>query len=222
MVINENNKMSNYFTKVFLWMFIGLFVSGVVAYFTSHNYTMLSIVSKGYFFIIILELVCVIAFSKLVTKVSSGTSKLLFIGYSILNGLTLSTVFLVHRLGSITTAFFTASLMFGLLAAYGYITKNDLTSFGKILFIGLFTVIIVSIINIFVGNGTVNIVLSILSVLIFCGLTAYDMQKLKRLYNYYGEEKADSIAIYGALDLYLDFINIFIHLLSLFGGRRRN
>ena len=221
-MVIEENKMNNYFTKVFLWMFIGLFVSGGIAYFTANNYGMLRFVSNFYLIIIILELICVVAFSKMVMKVSSNTSKLLFIAYSALNGLTLSSVFLVYKVGSIAMAFFAAAIMFGLLALYGFITKNDLTSFGKILLIGLLAVIITSIINMFIGNQSINIITSIISVLIFCGLTAYDMQKLKRLYNYYGEEKSDGIAIYGALDLYLDFINIFIHILSLFGGRRNN
>ena len=109
--------------------------------------------------------------------------------------------------------------MFGLLAVYGYITKTDLSSFGKILLFALLAIIIMSVINIFAHNGTFGIIISIISIVVFLGLTAWDMQALKAMYNYYAndEKELGKIAIYGALDLYLDFINIFLQLLNLFG-----
>lgn len=219
MVINVENKMSKFFSKVYLWMFIGLLVSGIVSYFTSVTPSIINFVNKSYFLIVIVELIVVIAFSALRRKVSPNVAMLLFIIYSIVNGLTLSSIFLVYEIKSIGMVFISSALMFGLLALYGYTTKNDLSSMSKILFFGLIAVIIMSIINIFIGNSGFSILISIISIVIFLGLTAWDMQMLKAMYNYYSsdEQELNKVAIYGALDLYLDFINIFLQLLNLFG-----
>ena len=219
MVINVENKMSKFFSKVYLWMFIGLLVSGIVSYFTSVTPSIINFVNKSYFLIVIVELIVVIAFSALRRKVSPNVAMLLFIIYSIVNGLTLSSIFLVYEIKSIGMVFISSALMFGLLALYGYTTKNDLSSVSKILFFGLIAVIIMSIINIFIGNSGFSILISIISIVIFLGLTAWDMQMLKAMYNYYSsdEQELNKVAIYGALDLYLDFINIFLQLLNLFG-----
>lgn len=222
MVIKQENGLSKFFSGVYLWMFIGLLVSGLVAYYTSVSFSMLNFVYKSYTLIIIAELVVVIAFTALRRKVSPLVAKILFLTYAALSGLTLSSIFLVYKIGSIGMVFLSSAIMFGLLALYGYTTKTDLTSFGKLLLFGLLAIIIMSIINIFVGNGAFGIIISIASVVIFLGLTAWDMQKLKMLYNYYSSDETElsKFTIYGALDLYLDFINIFLQLLSLFGKRR--
>lgn len=222
MVINKDEGMSKFFSGVYLWMFIGLLVSGIVAYYTAITPSMINFVYKSYALIIIAEFVVVIAFSALRRKVSPLVAKILFLTYAALSGLTLSSIFLVYKIGSIGMVFLSSAIMFGLLALYGYTTKTDLTSFGKLLLFGLLAVIIMSIINIFVGNGTFGIIISIVSVVIFLGLTAWDMQKLKSIYNYYSSDENElaKFTIYGALDLYLDFINIFLQLLSLFGKRR--
>lgn len=222
MVINSENKMSKFFSKVYLWMFIGLLTSGVVAYYTTVTESMLYFISKYFTFIIILELIVVIAFTALRRKVSPLVAKILFLVYSIISGLTLSSIFLVYELGSIGMVFLSSALMFGLLAVYGYVTKTSLTSLGKILMFALIAVVIMSIINIFIGNSSFSIFISIVSIVIFLGLTAYDMQKLKAVYNYYENDEAElsKASIYGALDLYLDFINIFLDLLRLFGKSR--
>ena len=222
MVIKKDNGLSKFFSGVYLWMFIGLLVSGLVAYYTSISLNMLNFVYKSYTLIIIAELVVVIAFSALRRKVSPLVAKMLFITYAALSGLTLSSIFLVYKIGSIGMVFLSSAIMFGLLALYGYTTKTDLTSFGKMLLFGLIAVIIMSIINLFLGNGTLGIAISIVSIVIFLGLTAWDMQKLKMIYNYYSSNETElaKFTIYGALDLYLDFINIFLELLSLFGKRR--
>lgn len=214
--------MSKFFSGVYLWMFIGLAISGIVAYFTSVTPAMLKIVLSSYTLIIIAELVVVIAFSALRRKVSVNVAKILFVVYSALSGLTLSSIFLVYEIGSIGMVFLSSALMFGLLALYGYTTKTDLSSMGKILLFALLAIIIMSIINIFAGNSTFGIVISIVSIVIFLGLTAWDMQALKRMYVYYSndEQELSKISIYGALDLYLDFVNVFLKLLSLFGKRR--
>ena len=148
-------------------------------------------------------------------------AKLLFIIYSIVSGLTLSSIFIVYKLGSIGIVFLAAALMFGLMGIYGLTTKNDLSSFGKILIFALIAIIIMSVINIFVQNSEFNIFICVVSILIFLGLTAWDLNNLKAIYRYYesNEEELNKAAIYGALDLYLDFINIFLNLLNLFGKR---
>lgn len=224
MVIKNKNEngISRFFTKVYLWMFIGLLLSSISAYFTFVNPAMNSFVYSSFGLILIIELIVVITFSLLRRKVSPMGAKIMFIVYSIISGLTLSSIFIVYKLSSIMVVFLSAAIMFGLLALYGYFTNQDLTSFGKLLMFGLLAVIIMSIINIFVTSQSFDITISIISIIIFLGLTAWDMQNLKRIYYYYENDSVDldKSAIYGALDLYLDFINIFLDLLRLFGKSR--
>ena len=224
MVIKNKNEngISKFFTKVYLWMFIGLLLSTISSYFTFINPAMNSFVYNAFGLILIIELIVVITFSLLRRKVSPMGAKIMFIVYSIISGLTLSSIFIVYKLSSIITIFLSAAVMFGLLALYGYFTNQDLTSFGKLLIFGLLAVVIMSIINIFVTSQSFDITISIISIIIFLGLTAWDMQNLKKIYYYYENdyEALDKSAIYGALDLYLDFINIFLDLLRLFGKSR--
>ncbi len=222
MVINSENGISKFFSKVYLWMFIGLLISGGVAYYTSVTPAMIRMVYSSFNLILIIELIVVIAFSALRNKVSPLVAKILFIAYSAISGLTLSSIFLVYKIESVGLVFLSAAVMFGLLALYGYITKQDLSSLGKILIFALLAIVVMSLINIFVGNESFNIFISIVSVVIFLGLTAWDMQALKAMYNYYSSDERElgKMAIYGALDLYLDFINIFLSLLNLFGKSR--
>ena len=222
MIIDNENKMSRFFSKVYFWMFIGLIVSGLTAYFTSVTPSIRNIVYGSFIWIILLEFLVVILFTFLRKKVSPFVAKILFIVYSITSGLTLSSVFLVYKIQSIGMVFISSSIMFGLLAIYGYTTKTNLSSLGKILIFALFAIIIMSIINAFVGNGPFGIMISVISIVVFLGLTAWDMQALKSMYNYYSndEKELNKVAIYGALDLYLDFINIFLQLLNLFGKEK--
>ena len=212
MVLNSNENMSKFFSKIYLWMFIGLLISGGIAYYTSVTPSMMKFVFNNYIFIIILELVVVVILNALRKKVSPLAAKILFVLYSAVSGLTLTSVFLVFKIKSVAFVFLAAAVMFALLAIYGYVTKNDLTSFGKILLFALIAIIIMSLINIFIG----------ISIVVFLGLTAWDMQALKTIYNYYSQDsnELNKMAIYGALDLYLDFINIFLNLLNLFGERK--
>lgn len=221
-MIMDNNKMSKFFSSVYLWMFLGLLVSGGIAYYTAVTPSMIRFVYQGYTWILLLEIIVVIAFTALRKKASPLVAKILFITYSGISGLTLSSIFLVYKIESIGMVFISAALMFGLMAVYGYVTKNSLSSFGKVLLFALIAIIIMSIINIFAGNSAFSIFISIVSIVVFLGLTAYDMQALKSMYNYYANDEAElnKIAIYGALDLYLDFINIFLNLLNLFGKSR--
>lgn len=222
MVIDSGNGMSKFFTKVYLWMFVGLLISFGVAYYTSTNLNMIYFMLRNYTWIILAELLVVIFFSFLRRKVSSLVAGILFVVYAALSGLTLSSIFIVYEIGSIGMVFLSAALMFGLLAVYGYVTKNDLSSMGKILIFALLAIIIMSLINLFVYNSTFGVIISVISIVVFLGLTAWDMQNLKMIYNYYAsdDKELNKASIYGALDLYLDFINIFIQLLSLFGKRK--
>lgn len=222
MVIDSGNGMSKFFTKVYLWMFVGLLISFGVAYYTSTNLNMIYFMLRNYTWIILAELLVVIFFSFLRRKVSSLVAGILFVVYAALSGLTLSSIFIVYEIGSIGMVFLSAALMFGLLAVYGYVTKNDLSSMGKILIFALLAIIIMSLINLFVYNSTFGVIISVISIVVFLGLTAWDMQNLKMIYNYFAsdDKELNKASIYGALDLYLDFINIFLQLLSLFGKRK--
>lgn len=221
MNLSRERVMSNFLSKVFLWMMIGLLISGETAYLTYATPSITKFVYQFYTLILLVELIVVISFTALRRKVSPSMAKLLFIIYSIVSGLTLSSIFIVYKLGSIGIVFLAAALMFGLMGIYGLTTKNDLSSFGKILIFALIAIIIMSVINIFVQNSEFNIFICVVSILIFLGLTAWDLNNLKAIYRYYesNEEELNKAAIYGALDLYLDFINIFLNLLNLFGKR---
>jgi FtsH-binding integral membrane protein len=158
-----------------------------------------------------------------INKLSGSAATGLFLAYSALNGVTLSAILLVYASSTIFNAFFTAAGMFAAMSIYGMVTKKDLTGMGQFMMMGLFGLIIASIINMFIGNGPMDMVISIIGVIIFAGLTAYDSQKLR----YMGETMpmGDETAIrrgsiLGALTLYLDFINLFLFLLRLFGGSR--
>lgn len=219
----NNNGLNKFFTKVFIWMFIGLLLSGVTAYITVSNLSIFIFVYKAFYLWILLELGLVIAINALRNKVSPTVAKILFAAYSIVSGLTFSSIFITFEIGSIFLAFLSTAIMFVMLALYGNFTKQDLSSFGKIMLIGLLSILVVSIINIFIGSSTLDVIISIVSILIFLGLIAFDTQKLKRIYNYYSNDNnmLEKASIYGALDLYLDFVNIFLDLLNLFGKRKK-
>lgn len=155
-------------------------------------------------------------------KMSSMTMVLLFIAYSAIMGVSLSTIFLVYTASSIFTTFFITAGTFGVMAFLGYTTKTDLTKFGSILMMGLIGIIIASVVNMFMGSETMDYIISILGVLIFTGLTAYDVQKLKRIGSgvEYGTDETNKLAIMGALNLYLDFVNLFLFLLRFLGDRK--
>ena len=210
--------MKNNYSKVFMWMFIGLLVTFATGYFVSTNERMLiSIFSSSiYFFLIIAELV-VIFLSARLHKMSETTAKISFILYSFLTGLTFSSVFVVYQITSILYVFLVSALLFGIFAVIGATTKIDLSKLGTILLMLLVGIIICTIINLFIGSQGFNLVLCIIGLVVFMIYVAYDMQKIKQLENIY---EGDKLAIIGALELYLDFINIFLRLLQLFGRSR--
>lgn len=212
--------------SVYNWMMLGLFVSGLTAYLTVHSPTVLSLVygnSVMLFILIIAELGMVYAISGGVRNMQASTASTLFLLFSFLNGLTLSSIFIIYTAESITTTFLITGLTFGVTSFYGYSTKKDLTSWGSFLFMGLIGIIIASVVNIFVHSTALGWIISYIGVFIFVGLTAYDTQKIRKM----GYEITPSageaygrLSIIGALMLYLDFVNLFLMLLRIFGGRR--
>ena len=214
-----------FLAKVFNWMAIGLGITGVVAWFTASSGLAIRLVASPAFFILIIaELGLVFFLSARISKIQAATATSLFLGYAFLNGLTLSMVFLAYTSTSIASTFFITAGMFGAMAIYGLVTKRDLSGWGSFLFMGLVGIIIASIVNIFLKSSSLYWVISLLGVFIFVGLTAYDVQKIKKIGEDgildQGEVMVRKGAIMGALTLYLDFINLFLMLLRFFGGSR--
>ena len=209
--------MSDILKKVFGWMFIGLLVTFVTGYVVSINPNMFYSMINSYLLLAIIEIVLVIILSARITKMNPLTARIMFILYSFVSGLTFSSIFVVYQMSSIMIVFLITALMFGMFSFVGYATKTDLTKIGTYLFIGLIAIIVSTIINIFIGNSMFEIIICSISILIFLGFTVYDIKKIKSLESVIDE---DNLAIYGALQLYLDFINIFIDLLRLFGNSR--
>ena len=204
-------------SKSFLWMCFGLLVTFLTGYFVSNNEVMLENIYGGnmYFLFVIIEFILVIALSARVMKMQPTTAKICFLLYSFVSGLTFASIFIFFEISSIMFIFLISAIIFAIMALIGYFTNIDLTRIGTYLLFALLAVVIVSLINIFIGSSTLSLVISIVCVLLFLGITAYDVQKIKALQSSGLPE--DNLAIYGALELYLDFINLFIHLLSIFG-----
>ena len=223
----QHEASSVFLTKVFNWMAIGLGLTGVVAFFTAQSGLAMSIIASPVFYILIFaELGIVFFLSARIDKFQPGTATGLFLGYSALNGLTLSGIFLAYTNTSISGTFFITASMFAVMAVYGTVTDRDLSSMGSFMLMGLVGIIIASIVNIFLKSSSLYWAISAIGVLIFVGLTAWDAQKIKRMGKQgimeQGEAAIRKGAIIGALALYLDFINLFLLLLRFFGNDRRN
>jgi FtsH-binding integral membrane protein len=215
--------LQGYIRKTYLWMMGGLLVSGFTALFTFNSPIFAVFVANPMvlFLLFITELGLVWYLSARVIRLESSTAGFLFILYSFLNGLTLSLIFAVYAAVTIQNVFFTTASLFAAMSFYGYTTKRDLTSFGSFLFMGLIGIIIAIFINMFIGSSALDFAISIIGVLIFVGLTAYDTQKIKEMFIELSDnaEAAGKYSILAALTLYLDFINLFLFLLRLFGRR---
>ena len=212
----ENNKV---FGKVFMWMFIGLLITFLTGYVVSSNDNMLYNIFSGgtYFILIIIELVLVVYLSARIHKMQVTTARIVFILYSFVSGLTFGSIFIVFKMSSIMLIFLITAILFGIFALIGRFTKLDLTKAGTILLMMLLGIVICTFVNVFLKNDTLDLFVCYISIIVFLGFTAYDMQKIKMLSYEFDDE--DKIAIIGALELYLDFINIFIDLLRIFGKR---
>jgi len=211
--------------KVYAWMSAALAVSAATAFsiFANPAWFKFFLGNKIVFWsVIIAEFALVILLSAMIQRMNFFTAALSFITYAFLSGVTLSVIFAVYNLGSITTVFAVTMCMFAAMAIFGYYTKSDLTSFGKILIMLLIGLVISSLINFFLQNAFMDYIMSIIGVFVFTGLTAYDVQKIKTIASHmiYSGESVQKIAIIGALTLYLDFVNLFLYLLRLFGKRR--
>ena len=211
--------------KVFVWMTLALAITGLTAYGVATSPTILSLIfsSKVTFFgLIIAEFALVFAISGAINRLSLSTATLLFILYSVINGATLSTIFFAFSVATIGKVFFITAGTFGAMALVGYTTKTDLTSLGKLLFMALLGIIIASVVNMFVASSGLDLILSYVGVLVFVGLTAYDTQKIKQMCQAAPDasESSQKLALIGALSLYLDFINLFLYLLRIFGNNR--
>lgn len=208
-------------SKVFLWMCVGILTTFFTGFYVSNNPNMLYNIfsTSAYYLIFIAEIILVIFLSARIHKMSFTTALISFLGYAVLSGLTFSCIFVLFEAMSIIYIFALTAVIFIIFALIGYFTKIDLTKLGNILLIGLLGVIVVSIINIFLLNSVVDTILLIIGTFIFIGFIAYDIQKIKYLLN--SGEDENKIAIIGALELYLDFINLFLRLLQIFGSRRK-
>ena len=207
---------NNLYSKMFMWMFVGLLITFLVGYYVSTNENMIYNIfaTKFYWVIYIAEIVTVIVLSARILKMSKNGAIFGFLLYSFLSGLTFSSIFITFKMSSIIFIFLITALVFLIFALIGYFTKINLTKLGTILFMGLIGILIASIINIFVQSQTFDLILVIVGIIVFIGYIAYDINKVKRLE---GQIDEDKLSIIGALELYLDFINLFIRLLQLFG-----
>lgn len=216
----EEENGSNLIAKTFFWMFLGLLGSAIVAWYTYASGLFIDIIFKGYFNILLIaELVVVILFSWLFKKLPPTIVAILYFVYAMINGVSLAVIFVVFELSSIVFLFAASALLFGGMAFYGYKTKKDLGNWKTLLFGILIVGIILSIVNLFLGNSMLDVILDWVILFVFFGITAYDMNKIKQLQYEDGLDQS-KLHIYGAMELYLDFINIFLRILSLFGKRR--
>ncbi|WP_278855171.1 Bax inhibitor-1/YccA family protein [Leyella stercorea] len=211
--------------KVFIWMALALVITGVTAYgvATTPSLLIAIVTNKALFWgLIIAELALVFAVSGAINRLSLATATLLFVLYSVVNGATLSVIFLAYSMPAIIQTFFITAGTFGVMALVGYTTKTDLTSLGKLLFMALIGLVIATVVNMFVGSTGFDYILSYVGVLIFVGLTAYDTQKIKQMCMQAPDagEHMQKLALLGALSLYLDFINLFLYLLRIFGNNK--
>ena len=210
--------------KVYTWMTLALIITGFTAYAVASNQAAVNFLFTHTALIWILfgaELIIVFGLSAAINRLSLTTATLLFVLYSVINGVVFSSLFLAYTMTSIATVFFITAGTFAAMSAFGYFTTADLSSWGKILIMALIGLIIASIVNIFVKSSGFEVILSYIGVLIFVGLTAYDTQKIKQMFLQAPDasEQTQKYALLGALSLYLDFINLFIYLLRIFGRR---
>ena len=205
--------------RVYSHMGVAVFISMLVSYFVGTSPELLQFFFTGMlkWVVIFAPLAAILVMSFASNNFSKSGLQLFLYGFSALMGLSFATIFAVYTMGSIFTAFMGAGVLFGTMSIYGYFTKKDLSSMGQMMFVGLIAIIIASVINIFIGSTVMQMVISALAIIIFLGLTAYDTQKIREQVSYNNDGRAE---VMGALTLYLDFINLFIHLLQLFGNRK--
>jgi FtsH-binding integral membrane protein len=212
-----------YMLKVYNYMTLGLGLTGIIAFLVGTNAAMMHVIygTPLQWVVMLAPIALVFFLSFRIQKMSVGAAQVTFWIYAALMGLSISFIFLAYEITSIGRVFFITAGTFGAMSLYGYTTHRDLTSMGSFLFMGLIGIVLASVVNIFLHSNGMSFVISILAVLIFTGLTAYDTQQIKAGYYAGGDSDiSEKRAIFGALQLYLDFINLFLNLLRLFGDRR--
>jgi FtsH-binding integral membrane protein len=220
-------RVNSFVRSVYNWMAIGLAITGVVAYGVANSPGVTEVIFGSqliFFGLIIAQLAMVYMISARIQRMQASTATMLFIVYSALNGATLSSIFLAYTQSAITSTFFICAATFTACSVYGWTTRRDLTTMGGFLTMGLIGIVIASVVNMFFQSGAVSTIVSYVGVLVFVGLTAYDTQEIKNMaLSQPADIDAGAVrkgAILGALKLYLDFINLFLMLLRIFGGRR--
>jgi FtsH-binding integral membrane protein len=218
--------LQGFMTKVYMWMGLGLLVTAAVSYYTASSKQIIDMLfGRGMVPFIVLtaaELGIVFYLSRRIATLSPTAASTLFFVYSALNGLTIAPILLVYTQSSVASAFFSTAGMFGTMSVYGTVTKRDLSEWGSFLMMGLIGLIIASVINIFFASERMSLVIAVMGVFIFTGLTAYDTHKIRAMASGISgdDETAGKFAVLGALTLYLDFINMFLFLIRIFGKRR--
>ena len=212
--------------KVYTWMALALAVTGLTAYYCAYNTSIVyAIVSNSILFwgLMIAEFVAVVYLTARIERMAFSTAGLVFLLYSVLNGVTFSVIFLAYTEQSIASTFFITAGTFGAMSLIGYFTKKDLSGFGRFLMMSLIGLLIATVVNFFLQSTMLMWICTYVGVLIFSGLTVYDTQKIKNMFLMHGAEMNEStmkLALMGSLTLYLDFINLFLYLLRIFGNRK--
>ncbi len=216
-------RVSAFLSKVYGWMFLGLLITAGVAFGVASSPALIEtlILNRLLFWILLLAPIGLVWYlSARVDKIAPTTAAILFLVYAAMVGVTTSVVLLAYTGASVVSAFVITSGMFGAMAVFGTVTKKNLAGLGQLMFMGLIGLIIAMVVNIFLFNDVLSFVISVVGVIVFTGLTAYDAQRMKEMAVALPEGKVGSYAVVGALSLYLDFINLFFFILRLFGGRR--
>jgi len=225
-IVYQTTAFASLMRKVYVWMALALVVSGLTAMCVAQNASLMTTIMthpSSIWILCIAEIGLVIYLTAKINKMSFPTAGILFVVYSILNGVTLSFIFLAYTLTSITSTFFITAGTFAAMSLIGYNTKKDMTSIGRYLLYALVGLIVASVVNIFLASSPLQWIISFIGVIVFVGLTAYDTQKIKQMFLMYGDdvnESTQKLALMGSLSLYLDFINLFLYLLRFFGDRK--
>lgn len=217
----SSTDVNSFMTRTYGWMGFALLLSALSAWYVGNNESVMTTFASPPIMLILVQLGLVFGLTWGINRMSANMASLLFVIYSLVTGVTIGFCFMYYTKASILSTFLTCALLFGVMSVYGMVTKKDLTSWGKFLFFAVIGLIIAGVVNLFLGSSMLSLIASCVGVVVFLGLTAYDTQKIKmRAYQADGSEMFAKLSIVGALELYLDFINLFLYLLRFTGTRR--
>jgi FtsH-binding integral membrane protein len=218
-IFRSAHEINSAMVRVYNYMFLAVIISMVTAFAVSTSAGLMAFLFTGAvkWLVIFAPLIAVFAIAFLQERMTLNQLRLTLYGFAGLMGVSMATIFVVFTMGSIVSAFMGAAVLFGTMSFYGYFTRRNLDSLGRFMFVGLIAIIIASVVNIFIGSSVMQMVVSAIAIIVFLGLTAYDTQKIREQVSYSNDGRAE---VMGALSLYMDFINLFIHLLQLFGSRK--